>query len=100
MRENIFALITAERARQDHKWGAPQENTFSEWAGILAEECGEASAELNELNFGRGNKERAVKELVEAAAVAVAIIEQYEVAQMVTAAWYAYRTKPEGGAKK
>lgn len=79
-----FGWITAERARQDQKWGYPQLNTYSEWAGILAEECGECCAELNELNFGRGDVVRLIAEAVQVAAVAVSIIEHLEPAQEVT----------------
>lgn len=79
-----FALIAAERARQDQKWGYPQLNTYSEWAGILAEECGECCAELNELNFGRGDVVRLIAEAVQVAAVAVSILEHLEPAQDVT----------------
>jgi len=79
-----FGLIAAERARQDEKWGYPQLNTYSEWAGILAEECGECCAELNELNFGRGNVDAMIEEAVQVAAVAVSIIEHLEPAQDIT----------------
>lgn len=83
----IFDKIAAERDRQDQKWGYPQLNTFSEWAGILAEECGECCAELNELNFGRGKPERLFAEAVQVAAVAVSIIEQFQTALVVTERW-------------
>ena len=79
-----FAWIAKERARQDQKWGYPQLNTYSEWAGILAEECGECCAELNELNFGRGDVVRLIAEAVQVAAVAVSILEHLEPAQDVT----------------
>lgn len=76
--------ILDERERQDKKWGFPQENTYGEWGSILAEEVGELAKELNELNFGRGNPDRMRKEAVRVAAVALALLEQSEVAYLVT----------------
>lgn len=76
--------ILAERDRQDKLWGSPQENTYSEWAGILGEEYGELCKELNELNFGRGHQDRMAMEAVQVAAVALAILEQADVAHRVT----------------
>lgn len=96
-RDRLFALISAERDRQDAKWGFPQENTYCEWSSILAEETGELAKELNELNFGRGEIAHMVEEAIQVAAVAMSILEQQETAHMVTAAWYAYRHPPEKG---
>lgn len=76
--------ILAERDRQDLKWGFPQENTYCEWASILAEEAGELCKELNELNFGRGDLDRMETEAIQVAAVALSIIEQAAVAHRVT----------------
>lgn len=76
--------ILDERERQDQKWGFPQENTYGEWGSILAEEAGELCKELNELNFGRGDQERMEAEAVQVAAVALAILEQSDVAQRAT----------------
>lgn len=89
-RENIFTLIRAERSRQDDKWGYPQENTFCEWGCILTEEVGELCKELNERNFGRGDRTRTIEEAIQVAAVAVALIEQYDTAEMVTASLAAW----------
>jgi NTP pyrophosphatase (non-canonical NTP hydrolase) len=83
-RNGFFALITAERAEQDRKWGYPQLNTLCEWASYLAEECGEAVKELNNLNFGKGRKEKLVNELVHTSAVCLAILQQYDVAVDIT----------------
>lgn len=76
--------ILAERERQDQKWGYPQKNSFCEWASIIAEEVGELSKELNELNFGRGTLNQMEAEAVQVAAVALSILEQSAVAHMVT----------------
>mgnify|MGYP007062347218 CR=1 FL=1 len=76
--------ILDERERQDQKWGYPQKNTFCEWASILAEEVGELSQELNELNFGRGDFGLMEAEAVQVAAVALSILEQSAAAYGVT----------------
>lgn len=75
----ILGMIEAERFRQDTKWGYPQKNTLAQWGNILTEEQGEAIKELNEIDFGRTkDPEKLVQELIEVAAVAVAIIEHLE----------------------
>ncbi len=66
--------IELEREAQDKKWGFPQRNTYCEWSSILAEEVGELAKELNELNFGRGDRERMRAEAIQVAAVAVSIL--------------------------
>lgn len=76
--------ILTERERQDRKWGCPQENTYCEWGSILTEEVGELCKELNELNFGRGDREKMKAEAVQVAAVALSILEQAVVAHEVT----------------
>lgn len=76
--------IISERDRQDAKWGFPQENTYCEWASILAEETGELAQELNELNFGRGDIDRMATEAIQVAAVALAILEQQDIARNIT----------------
>ncbi len=43
-------LVSEERARQDKKWG--EQNHFPpRWLGILIEEVGELSKEINECNI-------------------------------------------------
>lgn len=76
--------ILDERDRQDQKWGFPQENTYGEWGCILAEEAGELCKELNELNFGRGDPGKMETEAVQVAAVALSILEHFNVARGVT----------------
>ena len=71
---NAIHQIERERNAQDEKWGFPQRNTCCEWSSILAEEVGELAKELNELNFGRGNRERMRTEAVQVAAVAISIL--------------------------
>lgn len=66
--------IRLEREAQDEKWGFPQRNTYCEWSSILAEEMGELAKELNELNFGRGDRARMRAEAIQVAAVAISIL--------------------------
>lgn len=83
-RKKFFTDVMAERTRQDAKWGNPQYNTFCEWSSFLGEECGEAQSELNELNFGYGDHDKMYEELIHTAAMCLAIIENFEVAEEVT----------------
>lgn len=94
----FFAMVIAERSEQDRKWGYPQLNTLCEWASYLAEECGESIKELNDLNFGKGSKEKLVDELTQTAAMCLAILQQYDTAVDITKKKrdYLYTTEPKG----
>lgn len=76
----ILSLITDERRSQESKWGV-QNHTPIEWCVILMEEVGEMAKEAHEYHFrGRyykdtGQLERYRKELIQVAAVAVAMLE-------------------------
>lgn len=65
----VLEAIMVERWKQDDTWGEQNHGPFT-WLGILMEEVGEASAAALE---GDGQQFR--KELIQAAAVTVAIIE-------------------------
>lgn len=73
MSEAIEA-IRIERERQDKKWGVQNHNLMT-WLGILAEEFGEAAKEINEFHFRDAWLEDVRAELVQTAAVAVAMVE-------------------------
>lgn len=82
----ILAEIEAERAAQDAKWGE-QNHSPIEWAAILTEECGEVAKEALEYHFQQKKKsaewsaeklQAYRKELIQVAAVAVAMIESLE----------------------
>lgn len=73
----VLAAIARERRCQDFKWG-PQNHTQMVWLGILAEEFGEAAKEINELHFRAGNLEKVRAELIQTAAVAVAMVESLD----------------------
>jgi len=72
-----LAAVRNERIRQNKKWGV-QHHSLPVWLAILAEEFGEASKEINEYHFRDRSAVRIKSmrdELVQTAAVAVAIIE-------------------------
>lgn len=72
--EGGLASIICERDRQQQKWGI-QTHTIAEWLMILGEEYGEACKAGNESYFRDEPLGRLRKELVQTAAVALAIIE-------------------------
>lgn len=72
----VLRSVAVERARQDAKWGPNQSHDYGDWKAILGEEQGEADREYLRLRFtekDRGAEFR--QELVECAAVLVAMIE-------------------------
>jgi len=88
---HVLMDISDERLRQDAKWGV-QNHSQMIWLGILAEEFGEAAKEINELHFRPGDAvhidnsheckphriERVRAELIQVAAVAVAMVESLD----------------------
>jgi hypothetical protein len=69
--------VLAERKRQDERWGE-QEHQPVFWAAVLAEECGEFAREAiadAALAAEPGGVARCRAEAVQAAAVALAIVE-------------------------
>jgi NTP pyrophosphatase (non-canonical NTP hydrolase) len=68
--------VWQERKRQDEKWG--EQNHSPEWYYlILAEEVGEVAQAILQTRFGgeHGGWKNVAKELVQVAAVAVAMLE-------------------------
>lgn len=80
---DVFNDVVAERWRQDGKWGV-QSHAMPVWMAILMEEVGEAAQEAVKATFAESPARRAEHteelrvELVQVAAVAVAIIEQLD----------------------
>lgn len=77
--QRILDEIAIERVRQFDKWG-DQIHTVTHWMSILGEEVGEAEKEAVEYEASRGPfyqipNDRLRKELIETAAVAVAMVE-------------------------
>lgn len=76
--KNIFNEIKQERQRQDAKWGE-QNHTPFEWCAILGEEVGEVNKAALEAHFRDTNQLANYREeLIQVAAVAVAMIESLE----------------------
>src|SRR5258708_7106276 len=80
----VLRDVVAERLQQEVKWG-PQNHKQMIWLGILAEEFGEAAKNINELHFRisvdqpeKYLRNEVRKELVQMAAVAVAMIESLD----------------------
>lgn len=70
--------VVQERHRQEEKWGV-QRHSWPEWITILTEEVGEAAQEAcNEHFHDHGDLSRMKEELVQVAAVAVAMVEHIE----------------------
>lgn len=73
----IFSILD-ERERQKEKWGM-QRHDWGWWAAILGEEYGEACQEMLRNHFGnKDNLSELREELIQVAAVAVAIVEHVD----------------------
>jgi hypothetical protein len=76
----VVEEVAGERRRQEQKWGE-QNHAPAAYLAILAEEFGEASKEVVEASFAKTEAARADRlaklrvELVQTAAVAVAMVE-------------------------
>jgi NTP pyrophosphatase (non-canonical NTP hydrolase) len=76
--QRSLGLVAWERDRQDDKWGV-QRHSWPEWITILTEEVREAAqAACNEHFHPSGDLSRLREELVQVAAVTVAILEHVE----------------------
>lgn len=76
--DQAIHLVVQERQQQDEKWGL-QRHSWPEWITILTEEVGEAAqAANNEHWHPDGDLSRLKEELVQVAAVAVAMVEHIE----------------------
>ncbi len=71
-KEDIVKLILLERNKQDIKWGE-QNHDIYKWLAILGEEVGEVNKAALEDQY-----DEVVDELVQIAAVAVAMIESLD----------------------
>ena len=72
--DNIWNEIKNERQNQDDKWGEQNHNMFI-WNTILGEEVGEANEATLDAHFANKGWAHYRDELIQVAAVAVAIIE-------------------------
>jgi NTP pyrophosphatase (non-canonical NTP hydrolase) len=69
IQSEVIADILEERKRQDAKWGT-QKHLPETWIPIIMEEIGEGCKEILE-----GNRENAIKEFTQTAAVIVNMLE-------------------------
>ncbi|RBP89375.1 MazG-like nucleotide pyrophosphohydrolase family protein [Cytobacillus firmus] len=79
LKNNALLAVEKERFRQNAKWGR-QRHSYGDWLKILVEEVGEvAQAMQTGQGWGKGSDANDLyKELIQVAAVAVAIAEQIE----------------------
>ena len=76
--KTVLMEVGLERCKQDRKWGV-QDHSPADWLMILGEEFGEASKAALEARFGHNDGGRNYrKELIQVAAVAVAMIESLD----------------------
>ena len=83
IQQQVVADILRERVRQDRIFGTHQNHSFEDWLPILFEEIGEACRERMEARYRpdpnpcvvNAQREDFRKELVEATAVLVAMLE-------------------------
>lgn len=74
----ILLEVESERRKQDGKWGVQNHNP-ADWLMILGEEFGEASKAALEAKFCHNDGGRSYrKELIQVAAVAVAMVESLD----------------------
>jgi NTP pyrophosphatase (non-canonical NTP hydrolase) len=71
---NILAEVYNERERQDAKWGEQNHHPFL-YLAVLGEEVGEANQAALQATFGGKTWADYRQELIETAAVAVAMVE-------------------------
>ena len=74
---DVLGEVYHERHLQDSKWGI-QNHLQVEWLAILAEEFGEVSKEVNEFHFRHHREKELRAELLQTAAVCVAMIESLD----------------------
>lgn len=74
---SIWAEILAERNFQDNKWGIRTMDPTL-WLPILGEEVGEVNKAVVEIIFDKADKQNLRDELIQVAAVALAMIEDLD----------------------
>lgn len=75
--KNLFEEVLLERVRQDYKFGKRTQHSMI-WHTILSEETGEVAREICDSGFAWKPAENYRKELIEAAAVAIAAVQDYD----------------------
>jgi len=80
VQNDIMFDILRERMLQDTKWGEQNHDPVM-WSAILTEEVGEMCEAATKYRFDQGNVNQFREEVVQVAAVAVAILECLEQAK-------------------
>lgn len=75
--EKVLSEVLHERLNQEKRWGQQNHNPFV-WATILGEEVGEVSKAIQECYFRRASWLEYRQELIQVAAVAVAMVESFD----------------------
>ncbi len=75
--DNIFSEVRVERKNQDKKWGQQNHDPFT-WLSILGEEYGESQKAVLENRYGDMDISEYREELVQVAAVTIAMIECFD----------------------
>jgi hypothetical protein len=75
--DGVLAEVAAERARQDARWGV-QNHKPEAWLSILGEEFGEVCRAVCERLYAVGPNPEYRLELIQTAAVAVAMVQCYD----------------------
>jgi hypothetical protein len=73
-----YEAIEDERDYQNRKWGVHRTHTWAEWMLILSDEFGEAARAAKNVYWVDGSGSELRSELIQVAAVAVAMIEQLD----------------------
>lgn len=74
VKDKVLSEVVAERIRQDSKWGEQNHDPFV-YKSILDEEVGEYAKAVNEAYFNGASLAAMRAEIIQVAAVAVAIVE-------------------------
>ena len=75
--KKVIRDVSAERDRQDEMWGEQNHDPYK-YLAILVEEIGEVSDAILEADFRSGSWDNYRTELVQVAAVAVAMVECFD----------------------
>lgn len=73
----LIELIEQENIRQVKKWGI-QNRTAFEWMTYTTEELGSLAKAINECEYRKGPKEKAVSEAIQVATLALKIAEMFK----------------------
>jgi len=76
--EKEFEAVKAEAQKQVDKWGVQTRTPF-EWECYTQEEAGELSQAIADHYYGRGTKEKVIKEAIQTATLCLKIARMYDV---------------------